>query len=201
MSVKNSSFLLPVKTDGSVDLSRVCSEVKNMEEGGPYTCLGCGHSCGRGISALYDLTKSHTRSQHKVHQIVKANVGKDGTFSHFWGVQRPDMYYNTGKGRFLGSFFRELSHSFPELAANSSLFGTLTCPQSSPGRSSSRRSARPPQRSAAAGGCSSPRRCSGRPAGCWQAGSAPPSPGSPSQQVLHEPPPWVNPSFTSSPSC
>lgn len=80
MSVRNSSFLLPVKTD---DLSRVCSEVKNMEEGGPYTCLGCGHSCGRGISALYDLTKSHTRSQHKVHQIVKASVGKDGTFSHF----------------------------------------------------------------------------------------------------------------------
>lgn len=37
-------FPLPVKTDGSFDLSRVCSKVKDMEEGGTHTCLGCGHS-------------------------------------------------------------------------------------------------------------------------------------------------------------
>lgn len=159
--------------------------------GGPYTCLGCGHSCGRGIGALNDLTKSYTWFQN---QTAKANDGKSGTFSHFWCVQR-----HKGKGRFPTL---QLSHSFPKLAAKSSRLGTPTCPQSSPARSSSRRSARPPRRSAAAGGCSSPRRCPARPAGCSPAGSAPPSPGSPSRQVLPRPLcRESDPSFTSSPSC
>ena len=58
----------------------------------------------------------------------------------------------------------------------------LTGPQSSPAPSSSRRSARPPPRSAAGPGSSSARWRRTRPAACWPTGSAPPSPGSPWRQ-------------------